>query len=383
MAEHSSMGQKISKAAREVPVELGRFINGSYPSFVTAQNPHLLRDEVPAFMFHTVEPESFEAQLQFLKHNHYRTLTLAEFMAFLNGSLQLRQPAVLLTFDDGEKSLYEVAYPLLQRYGFHAAAYVIPYYMREQPDSSPGKGWCSWDQLLEMERSGVVEIQSHSFYHDLVFASPRLVDFYHPGFNPSSLNMDVPWIDTDGGYTNELPWGTPVHTTAPRLSGLRRYLDDVRVRTACVRFVAAEGGDAYFRQANWRKKLKSFYDSLTRSNVKTGYESKNAQYAGMLTDLVMSRKELENRLGKRVTHLCYPWGAGSPLAVRLSRSAGYTSNLWVSLPGQHANRPGTSPFSIQRVKDDYLLRLPGKGRVPLADIFRLKLYRRARTVDLY
>lgn len=383
MVERKTVGQKLSKAVQEVPIELGRFMQGRYPHFVTAQHPGPLRDEVPVFMFHTVETETFETQLRYLEQNHYHTLTLGEFMAFLAGSLRLKQPAVLLTFDDGEKSLYEVAYPLLQRYGFHAVAYVIPYYMRQDPDLTSGKGWCSWDQLVQMDRSGVVEIESHTYYHDQVFASPKLVEFYHPGYNDSVLGMDVPWIDGDSGYTNDLPWGAPIHTLAPRMKGMLRYNDDPRVRQACIRFVTLEGGEQFFTRPGWRKRIQHFYDLLTRSNVKTGYESKTAQYAGMLADLVKSRRAIEDRLDRPVTHLCYPWGAGSHLAVTLSRRAGYTSNMWVSLPGPHRNAPGSSPFAIQRVKDDYLFRLPGKGRAQLVDIFRLKLNRRARTVDLY
>ncbi len=365
-------------------MEIRRIMNGSYPPFVTAAfKPRLLR-EVPVFMFHTVERGSFQAQLDFLKDNGYRTLTMGEFLDYLKGEFTLKDPAVLLTFDDGEKSLYEVAYPLLKRYGYHAVAFVIPHFMRETPDLRPGKGWLAWEQLREMDQSGVIDIQSHSHYHARVFISPELEDFYHPGSALNGLMMDVPWTEINGEYTNNLPWGTPLYRSAPRLSGRKRYLDDPQVRWECVSWVAARGGARFFQKPDWRAELRRVFREAQKTYWRRDtYETPGDQNQQILIELHRSRYALEEQLGKRVKHLCYPWGTGSQIATELSREVGYESNFWLSLPGKSSNRCGDSPFEITRLKDDYLFRLPGKGRRTLLDIFMLKLMRRVKTVDIY
>jgi peptidoglycan/xylan/chitin deacetylase (PgdA/CDA1 family) len=375
--------KKITKAVRELPIEAARFVRRQYPSFVTAARPGRLDGEVPVFMFHSVEAQAFEEQLDFLKRNGYRTLALEEFAAFLDGSLRPRDPCVLLTFDDGDRSWYTTAYPLLRRYGYRGAAFVVPHYLREQPDGDAGAGWLSWPELVEMDRSGVLDVQSHTLRHERVFTGASLQGFFHPGFETGPLGMDVPWVDEGSRYTNALAWGTPIYECAPRLQGRLRFLDEVRVREACVSWVERHGGADFFGHPGWQRELRRAYREALRGGAPGTYESPRTRSESMLHDLVRARTTLEERLGKRVRHLCFPWGAGSDLAVSLSREAGYETCFWCSVGGRRSNRPGASPFHITRLKDDYIFRLPGKGRKPLIDIFKGKLLRRAGRLDIY
>ena len=374
---------KISKGLQEVPIELQRLIKSQYPAFVTDRNVAFLDAQVPTFMFHTVNRLGLETQLEFLKINGYQTLTIQTFMAFLQGEIELKEPAVLLTFDDGEKSWYEVAYPLLKRYGFHAVGFVVPYHIKEQPEPANGKkGWLSWSELLEMEQSGVFEFESHSFYHARIFVQPKLVDFFHPKYS-NSWNLDIPWIENNGTYTNQLEWGTPIYSNAPRLAGLPRYIDDEKVRHACISFVESQGAAEFFNRDNWRTELKKIYQNVSKKTDSLKYESLQEKEAQMLRDLVKAKNTLSERLNKPIEHLCYPWGTGSDLAVSLSKKAGYSSNFWVNIDQRNTNKKGDDPYYIPRIKDDYLFRLPGKGRKSLGQIFKEKLHRRFRKTDIY
>lgn len=345
-----------------------------------------LQSEVPVFMFHTIHPAIFQQQLYFLKVNGYQTLNLATFMAFLRGEIQLDGPSVLLTFDDGEKSWYNVAYPLLKQYGFNAVGFVIPHYIQEQPTSDAmGKGWLSWPELIELDQTGVIEIESHSQYHACIFIEPQLVDFFHPELL-DSLGMNPPWIGVDGTYTNQLKWGTPIYHYAPRLQGNLRYLDNAQVRDACTAWVESQGGKEFFERSTWRRELSHYYKIL-RQEAKmpesfVQYETETQQREQMLEDLLQAKTMLSKRLEKPIQHFCYPWGAGSSQAIALSQEIGYQSNFWVT-SNRNTNRAGDSPFHIPRLKDDYLFRLPGKGRQPLWKIFQAKLQRRALTTEIY
>ena len=377
-----TLTKKFTRGLQEVPIEVNRLLRGYYPAFVTKERATPSCDEVPVFMFHSVDEPTFHQQLEYLRTNNYATLSLHDFMAFLRGELRLRQPSVLLTFDDGEKSWYRVVYPLLKAYGYQAVFFVVPAYILEQPAKAQGKGWLAWPELREMEASGVADIQSHSYYHDRIFTGPELVDFYHPGFGASGLRLDIPWIGEGETYTNRLPLGTPIYKNKPRLAGNLRYLDDERLREACTAFIEEQGGTDFFARPTWRKDLEQVYRQHRRGRP-AKYESPDEQRARILENFTRAKEVIEERLGKSVEHFCYPNGAGSPLAVSLSQQAGYQSNFWVAPGVRGTNRACDSPYYIPRLKDDYLFRIPGRGRVPLLKIFQRKLGRRAGTLDLY
>ncbi|MGL5082089.1 MAG: polysaccharide deacetylase family protein [Microcoleaceae cyanobacterium] len=385
--------QKVVKAFQEVPIELQRFLQQKYPKFVTGGGLETLKHEVPVFMFHTVHHSTFQSQLEFLHVNGYRTLNLTTFMAFLRGEIQLEAPSVLLTFDDGEKSWYDTAYPLLKQYGFHAVGFVVPYYIQEQPiqeqhlqekstSKTSEKSWLSWPELVELDQSGVIEIESHSQYHARIFIEPKLIDFFNPQV-PDTLGLDVPWIGNNGSYTNQLKWGTPIYSYAPRLEGHLRYVDDAGVREACITWVESQGGVEFFQKSTWRQELTQYYQTAKKTVLLPQYETVQQQQEQMLEDLIQSKSVLSSRLNKPIQHLCYPWGVGSQKAIELSQKVGYQSNFWVSLDHRNTNRSGDSPFHIPRLKDDYLFRLPGEGRQSLLQIFQSKLRRRATTIDIY
>lgn len=378
----TSIKGKAAKSLREVPNEAFRLMSASYPAFVTEGRGAALREEVPVFMFHSVHLHSFRQQMEFLKINGYRTLTTDEFMAFLSGQERLQQPSVLLTFDDGDRSWYHVAYPLLKEYGFQATGFVVPCYLQEEAGRSAASRWLSWAEVIEMEQSGVFDIQSHTFSHARIFVAPQLIDFFHPDFSVNGLGLDVPWIDEGGKETNNLAWGTPIYRYGLRLQEKPRYLDNAALREVCVAYVAAHGGREFFRNPRWRKELQNVFNQNQRDEA-SGYESHAVQRQRMIEDLRKARETLETRLDKPIHHLCYPEGVGSELSVSLSQETGYHSNFWVVRRDRRTNRRGDSPFHIPRLKDDYIVRLPGQGRESLWKIFGKKLERRVRTTDLY
>ncbi|RYG22596.1 MAG: polysaccharide deacetylase family protein, partial [Chitinophagaceae bacterium] len=66
--------------------------------------------------YHKVEDaENFERQMIFLKRKKYNVLSLDEFRAkYFSGSLTSRD--LLITFDDGEYSVFQNAMPILKKY---------------------------------------------------------------------------------------------------------------------------------------------------------------------------------------------------------------------------------------------------------------------------
>jgi peptidoglycan/xylan/chitin deacetylase (PgdA/CDA1 family) len=106
----------------------------------------------------TVTPAAFEAQLAWLAKNGYTVVALDRLPAFLEGREPLPKKAVVITIDDGYRSTYEIAFPLLRKHGFPATVFLYSDFVGA-PDA------LTWAQMKEMTASGLFDIQPHSKTH--------------------------------------------------------------------------------------------------------------------------------------------------------------------------------------------------------------------------
>ncbi len=106
----------------------------------------------------TVTKASFEAQMEYLERNGYHVVPLAKVRAFLDAKQPLPRKTVAITIDDGYRSTYEIAFPVLRKYGFPATVFLYT-------DFVGASDALTWPQMKEMIASGVIEIQPHSKSH--------------------------------------------------------------------------------------------------------------------------------------------------------------------------------------------------------------------------
>ncbi len=105
----------------------------------------------------TVSAADLEAQMSYLKQAGYQPITEARLFKALFLGETLPPKPVMLTFDDGYSDNFDVAAPILEKYGFPATFYIItekvgvPEYM-------------TWDQIVSLDRSGM-DIGSHTATH--------------------------------------------------------------------------------------------------------------------------------------------------------------------------------------------------------------------------
>lgn len=122
---------------------------------------------------YAVGTQNFAAHLDWLSGHGYHPVSLAAVLAASRGERALPDKAVLLTFDDGLRSVYTHAFPLLRAYGYPALVAVVTDWVElpagRQVDYGPRMfthdDFLTWAQLREMQASGLVEVASHS--HDL------------------------------------------------------------------------------------------------------------------------------------------------------------------------------------------------------------------------
>lgn len=362
---------------RKTAPDLLALARGRYPAFVTADVP-AIDGEIVVFTFHDVEAERFEAQLAHLARNGYRTLGGEELRRGLAGETPAPPRSVVLTFDDGLSTLHSVAHPLLARFGFRGLAFVVSGHVPETADGGP---LCSWDELREMHAAGTLEVHSHSHHHDRVPVSPRVVDFLHPGFDLSFAATKVPASHAGGipGFGRDLAWGTPIHRAEPRMTGRAPHLDDEAARRACQGHVAENGGEAFFARPRWRRELLAVHRAALRPGSHRRFGTRAQVAAAIEDDLRRSRETIRNGVsGAEADHLCFPWYAGSDLAVEIAARVGFRAIHWGIRPDRRTNRPGDDPLRTVRVDERYLLRLPGEGRRALRAILAEQIVGSAR-----
>lgn len=157
----------------------------------------------------TVTVAAFEEQMKLLKDAGYHVITMDQFFDFLDFKGQLPKKSVVLTIDDGWRSAYDLAFPILKKYGYPATLFVYT-------DLITGsKKTLSWDLLLEMSNKGI-DIQCHTKTHrNLAMLKEResLKDYYEAIDRELSesariikekLNKDVKYFAYPYGSTNHL-----------------------------------------------------------------------------------------------------------------------------------------------------------------------------------
>ncbi|WP_370451260.1 poly-beta-1,6-N-acetyl-D-glucosamine N-deacetylase PgaB [Lysobacter sp. N42] len=117
-----------------------------------------------------VSTRNFAMHLDWLRAHGYVPVSAQAVREARAGRRSLPDKAVLITFDDGLRSTYTHAYPLLRSYGYPALVAVVTSWMDLPADARVPYGsrdftredFLTWEQLREMQASGLVEVGSHS-----------------------------------------------------------------------------------------------------------------------------------------------------------------------------------------------------------------------------
>jgi hypothetical protein len=171
----------------------------------------------------------------------------------------------------------------------------------------------------------------------------------------------------------EAPLGAPLLRSAPRTSEELRFFEDPECRAACVAEVESFGGEGFFARSDWEARLRR---AFRRTRVRGRLETHEERTEAIRRELEGARRLIEERTGRPVVHLCYPWHAAGPTARRLAAEVGYETAFAGKVPGVPITRPGGDLQTIARIGEDYVELLPGRGRASLADVLRAKWTRR-------
>ena len=107
-------------------------------------------------------PQSFEENIKTLLENDYKVISIKELNDANIRKSNLSSKPIIITFDDGYYSNYEYIYPILKKYNIKASIFIVTDKIGKEID---GIKYLGWNECLEMQNSGLVEIYSHSKKH--------------------------------------------------------------------------------------------------------------------------------------------------------------------------------------------------------------------------
>ena len=107
----------------------------------------------------TIRTSLFAWQMAFLHENGYDVVPVHEIVAFLEGHGELPPRAVAITADDGHRTVFTEMKPLVERYRIPVTLFIYPSAI------SNASYALTWEQLTELQATGLFDIESHTYWH--------------------------------------------------------------------------------------------------------------------------------------------------------------------------------------------------------------------------
>ena len=149
---------------------------GQFPHVTPGIVAHLDADQ------YATSTRNLAANFDWLSAHGYHVISLQQLIDARNGRGDLPIKAVLLTFDDGLRSSYTKVFPLLKAYHYPAVMAVVGAWVDLPEDGKVDFGprlfthddFVTWEQLRQMQASGLVEVASHTYdLHRGIVANPQ------------------------------------------------------------------------------------------------------------------------------------------------------------------------------------------------------------------
>jgi peptidoglycan/xylan/chitin deacetylase (PgdA/CDA1 family) len=187
---------------------------------------------VPILLFHQVNdqsnctPEVLESYFKFLSVEKYQTLLVSDLESCYKKGQALPKKSMMLTFDDGYYDNYAIVFPLLKKYNLKAVIFINTLFIADHRTDNNVKielspkvnaqlikkyflgedctsmQYATWNELLEMEHSGLVEIHCHTHRHGMCIATNEIKGVISKStFVPSDIRIAM------NGSVDE---GTPI-----------------------------------------------------------------------------------------------------------------------------------------------------------------------------
>jgi peptidoglycan/xylan/chitin deacetylase (PgdA/CDA1 family) len=164
---------------------------------------------------------------------------------------------VILNFDDGYKTQYTNAKPILDKYGYKATFYIICNYVEKGEGVVRPNARMNWENISALYREGH-DIESHSMNHkDLSQMSKKMVDF-EVGDSKQCL--------LDHGINNTTSFAYPFNGGSDKaavIDTVAKYYDIARTASGPLMFLHCDG----FKNQSSQTDCRTYYDNNDGSKL--------------------------------------------------------------------------------------------------------------------
>ncbi|MDD2689908.1 MAG: polysaccharide deacetylase family protein [Candidatus Omnitrophica bacterium] len=129
------------------------------------------RRTTPILMYHSLSESEekdevislklnvFARQMEYLSKHNYKIVSLEKLVEKMKEGEKIPDNWVVITFDDGERNFYELAYPIIRKYRFPVTLFVILDTLEDN------ERYLTWQMLDKLKEDDLVGIGSHSISH--------------------------------------------------------------------------------------------------------------------------------------------------------------------------------------------------------------------------
>ena len=156
------------------------FLITAFPLIVISEghSEEQTRVNLPIIMYHhattdkkfvgkyTVLASEFEQDMEYITNKGYTCVNTDDLYNFINGNSTLPEKAIMITFDDGFESFYELCLPVLKKYNIKVVLSVIGIQCERYSnisDHNINYSNLNWEAVKQLAQSGYVEIGSHTY----------------------------------------------------------------------------------------------------------------------------------------------------------------------------------------------------------------------------
>lgn len=306
----------------------------------------------------TLELKYFEDQLKRVS-KEFTAISLKDYWEAKNGIKKVPQNAIVLTIDDGYLDNWVWAFPYLKKYNLKATIFVSPEFVDTKSKIRPiadiekpiddqierlkESGYLSWEEMIEMEESGLVDIQSHTMSHTKYFISDKLKSFNHPGADVlypvgNHFADRKPYYITDEQFDQQLPYGYPFFEESSAVIARRVWINE-DFNKECIALLSDHNWARKDSIQRAKQKVAGIYKNYRDKNNLIVRKETNSEYEQRVAyEIVDSKKIIEEKLNKKVAFLCWPHGDNNLYAHQTAMNAGYLATTLGKYQGEYNDK---------------------------------------------
>jgi peptidoglycan/xylan/chitin deacetylase (PgdA/CDA1 family) len=156
----------------------------------------------------TITTPVFESQMKYLRENGYTVIPLRRLVDHYLGKAPAPKPkSVVIVADDAHKSVFSDMLPVILKYKYPVTIFTYPSAV------SNAKYAMTWDQLRELKKTGLFDVQSHTYWHPNFkkerkkLAGPALDQLVMTQLLKSRARLETEL----GGHVDMLAWPFGIH----------------------------------------------------------------------------------------------------------------------------------------------------------------------------